>query len=732
MDVLVLLARNAGDVVERDTIAGEVWGGRYVSDDPLSKCITELRRVLGDSAREPSYIQTVHKRGYRLIAIVVPSTNNAESSSLKSSSARIAGLAVVVLIAIGIAIFGNDFFQDGREQPDVFEPALHSIAVLPFNDMSTEGDSEAFADGVSEVLIHQLSQVRDLRVIARNSSFTFKGRNTDIREIGRALNVATVLEGSVQKADGKLRISAQLIDAHTGAHIWSKIYDREDAAIFAIQDEIARAVTTEVKSVALANDNDVASFSATANLGAYELYLLGQSKASGLAAADAVTLFEQAIERDPKFALAYAGLADALWQTVQVRDPAFPTKASIERARLAADRALDLGPDLAAGYASQMLLAIHDRDFDSVENWFQLAVSKNPGHAEAYVRYGDALQRSGRLLMDESRLDHAQVVYEQAAVLDPLNARLKQRLASLAHMRGDAEAINQAKTAYRTAMSKSEAAIVLDSLAEISADRGNLDQAIAYLRIASELSARETGTHNLGLAANYLQLQDYENSQYWLDRVPRPLDFYGLLQLAMFYRDSGQLDRFEATINAAADGTGNNHSLSQAEGEMFALSLSGIPLNCERVFELSGRMDLDRARSRFIPYPDMLLSICHLRVGNEEKALEHQQTVSRIVERLEQFEDADAFLLFMIAGAKALEGDRSGALDYLEHSYDRGACFVSIIKKDPFIAVLRDEDRYQSIISEFENNAEGMRRRVFQAKSNNDWYSLVDIELREW
>lgn len=730
MDVLVFLVSQAGEVVERDAIATKVWGGRYVSDDPLSRCIADLRRILGDSARESSYIETIHKRGYRLVAPVSFARAVKKPRATGQLSARSPLLAVAVVVSI-VAAAGVLILLRSGQAPSV-DAAPRSIAVLPFEDLSDSGENEAFADGLSEILIHQLAQQNDLQVIAKNSSFAFKGQNVDVRVVGRTLITANLLEGSVQRLDGKFRITAQLIDAKSGVHIWSKIYEPSASNQFAVQDEIARQVTAEVGHSLLGSDRSASSLIATRELEAYELYLLGRQKAAGPKAIEAVALFQQAIARDPTFSLAYAGLADALWQTVRNKDASNTTAATIEQARKMAARAVELGPNLAEGYASQLLLASYDQDLESVEKWYEMAVSRNAGHAPAYIRYGDSLQRSGWLLLDESLLDQASVVFKHAATLDPLNARLKQRIAELSHLRGDAEAISQAQEGYRTARSRSEAAIALNTLARISADRGSLDQAIAYLQIGSDVGEHETGMLSLELASNYLQLKDYSKAQTLLDRVPRPLDWMGMLQLAMLLQETEQLDELEVMLEAVIQGSDENYGLSSSEGEAFALVMSGSPLNCQRVFELSERVNVGGMRGAHIPTADILLSVCHKRASNMNSAMEHQQFAVEVAEKLEEFEGRDAFTLYAIAAVKSLAGDRDSALDYLEFSYDRGACFMGVIERDPTLVGLHEDFRYQSLLSEFRANIERMRRNVYRAEASNDWYSLVAIESRSW
>ncbi|MGI9294452.1 MAG: winged helix-turn-helix domain-containing protein [Pseudomonadales bacterium] len=217
MDVLLCLARAAGEVATREEILNSVWQGLVVTDEVLTRCISELRTLLGDTGRERRYVRTVPKRGYALVApLETPGTFPVKTSRPKPSDANYAA-------------------------------ADHSIAVLPFADMSPAQDNEYFSDGLTEELTNALTQIKQLRVAARTSTFSLKGQNADIKTIGDKLNVRHILEGSVRMADDKLRISAQLVNVEDGFQLWSESFSRELRDIFAIQEEVAFAVASKLK-----------------------------------------------------------------------------------------------------------------------------------------------------------------------------------------------------------------------------------------------------------------------------------------------------------------------------------------------------------------------------------------------------------------------------------------------------------------------------------------------------
>ncbi len=238
-----------------------------------------------------------------------------------------------------------------------------SIAVLPFADMSPEGDQAYFSDGLSEELLNQLAQISDLRVIARTSSFAFRGQGADVRTIGQTLGAGHVLEGSVRKAGDQLRITAQLIDAADGAHVWSRTYDRRLEDVFAIQEEIALAVA-DALSVTLGLGSRRIDVGGTTNFAAYENYLRGEAALaeSGRAATTAaVEAYERAVEIDPEFALAWFALAEAMTFMQTADSP--NTETYTRRRRDAIARGLEVAPNLPEAHFAHMLQLLDERDW---------------------------------------------------------------------------------------------------------------------------------------------------------------------------------------------------------------------------------------------------------------------------------------------------------------------------------------------------------------------------------
>jgi len=265
-----------------------------------------------------------------------------------------------------------------------------SIAVLPFSDMSADGDQEFFCDGISEEIINALTKVESLRVVARTSAFAFKGRHEDIREIGRSLNVTSVLEGSVRKSGSLLRVTAQLINVSDGFHIWSERFDRRMEDVFAVQDEIAQSIV-EVLKVKLAHKPDTFVRRYTANVDAYTLYLKGRfywNKRSEEGLQRGREYFEKAIAEDPGYALAYAGLADT-FNLLGFYGIAPPTDA-FPKAQAAAQKALELDESMAEAYTSLGFSCMfYDWDWPGAERAFLRAIELNPDYPTALHWYAE-------------------------------------------------------------------------------------------------------------------------------------------------------------------------------------------------------------------------------------------------------------------------------------------------------------------------------------------------------
>ncbi|MDJ0751482.1 MAG: winged helix-turn-helix domain-containing protein [Woeseiaceae bacterium] len=317
MAVLCKLATHPERVVSRNDVLDAIWPNGDVSDDVLTHAIVELRKAFGDSAKDSRIIETIPRKGVRLIPKIEPIIEQHREPP-RSRSRRRAIIAAAPAVVILVIAMAWSFVETDRGSNDLFgiQAAEHedmkAIAVLPFVDMSPSGDKEFIADGLTEELINRLTQIEELLVTGRTSSFFFKNRNEDLREIGRQLSVQYILEGSVRSVDTDLRITAQLIDVNSGFHMWSRSFDAQSEDIFEIQSAISESVA-EALSVELGLAPYADMQGGTTNYAAYEAAIRGDSYFHQLneeALDRALAEYNEAVRIDPEFAFAWIRIAN--------------------------------------------------------------------------------------------------------------------------------------------------------------------------------------------------------------------------------------------------------------------------------------------------------------------------------------------------------------------------------------------------------------------------------------
>jgi serine/threonine-protein kinase len=321
--------------------------------------------------------------------------------------AGMAFLLLLLIVAISLKLLRRTETKAG--------PA--SIAVLPFVNMSADAEKEYFSDGMTEELINALAKLKELNVVARTSVFQYKGKAYDIRKIGEQLNVSTVLEGSVRQAGEKMRITTQLINVADGYHLWSETFDESDTQdVFGIQDAIARAIVDKLEIALVSNPEGKLVIPPTGNLEAYDLYLKGRffwNKRSSEGLQQGLQYFAQAIEKDPAYALAYAGLADSY---VLLGQFAFlPPQEAFPKASAVAQKALEINDQLAEAHNSLAFAKeLYEWDWPTAEREFKRALALNPNYATAYQWYAEYLAAM-------NRFNEALVAIERARELDPFS-----------------------------------------------------------------------------------------------------------------------------------------------------------------------------------------------------------------------------------------------------------------------------------------------------------------------
>jgi adenylate cyclase len=348
--VLKVLVSHAGQPVSKEDLFASVWQGTVVSDDALTSCIRELRSALADDAKQPRFIETRHRRGYRFVA------------RLSEPAAKHA-----------------------IEAPA--PPDLAAIAVLPFTDMSPGRDQDHICEGLAEELINALTNVDGLRVAARTASFQFRGAGADVREVGRRLGVGTLLEGSVRKAGDRLRITVQLVEVTTGYHRWSQRFDRMLDDIFAVQDEIAEHVATSLRGDVLSRREKDALLRPKTSVEAYEYYLRGRQHVPRMTQPElerSREMFERAIALAADYGPAWAGLA-AVHATLYEWFGA--NEDDLVRAERASHRALELAAGLAEAHVARGCALSLSRRYDEAGREFEEAIRLNPNLFDAYYYF---------------------------------------------------------------------------------------------------------------------------------------------------------------------------------------------------------------------------------------------------------------------------------------------------------------------------------------------------------
>lgn len=583
MQLLICLARHAGEVLSVDQLLDRVWSGVVVTPDSVYQSVASLRRTLGDDAKEPTYIANIPRLGYRLVAPVGPwdevsefvvhhpptpgpkpgvETSEWSKGSAPRRWAAIGFLAAIILILAYYAIDGRWLstpIDSARTSSTVATATLaisnpipeKSIAVVPFADLSEKKDQDYFADGMTDEIIYRLAKVPDLRVPARTSSFYFKGKATKISDIATQLGVAHVLEGSIRRSGERVRVIAQLVRADNGYQIWSQSYDRDSRDLFAVQDEIAASVAEAMK-ISLTGAT-LTRAGSTHNLEAYQLYLQAQSSvtldASEGSIKSAQAKLRQAVKLDPNFGLAWTLLASMSIALVDNSDLA--PAVGYEEARRLARHAIELDQGLAEPHAVlAYVYRTQDWNWTGAETELHLALSADPSDPVS-------LMFDGLLAITLGQLDKADRQLRAAVFRDPLFNYANFNLGQVLYLQGR---YGEAETAWRrlseispgfkytrpylakALLAQGKAPDALATLQQMSDDDPDkLDYLPIMLfangrRVEADIAlqtliAQRAGTDAVDIAAAYAYRNDKELALQWFERAYAQRD-PGLLEVA--------------------------------------------------------------------------------------------------------------------------------------------------------------------------------------------------------
>lgn len=439
-EILAALLERPGQLISREELREKLWpGDTFVDfDHGLNNAMNRLREALGDTAESPRYIETLPRRGYRLIAPaqvaaprksgiqstinaseeegVLPRPETAPSVFQPQAPFRLRRLRLWVAGA-GIAGALILWVYLGRQRPMGAKAAgrIQSIAVLPLENLSGDPSQEYFADGMTDALITDLAQISSLRVISRTSSAQYKQTHKPLPQIGRELNVDAVVEGAVVRSGARVRIDAQLIRADTDQHLWARSYEGDLSQVLALQSAVAKAISSEVRAKLTPEEQARLRGQQTINPEAYELYLRGNyflDKRTREGMEKALAYYQQATEKDSSSALAFSGLADAY--SLLSGFGFLPAKEADPKGKAAAEKAVAIDGSCAEALTA---LAAFTDDPAKTESLYRQAIDVNPSYALAHHWYA-------RFLSENKRYDEALAQIGQARSLDPLSVRI--------------------------------------------------------------------------------------------------------------------------------------------------------------------------------------------------------------------------------------------------------------------------------------------------------------------
>jgi len=431
--VLLLLAEHAGQTVTREEIQQFLWGDNTFVDFErgINFCINQIRTALGDDAEMPRYVETLPRRGYRFIAPVMTDTAvgaspvvesiarqptdqglHATAAPLRAGATTRKRRSLLGVLGLVVAIAAVIGWQRYTQHTI---PRIHSLGVLPFENLSGDPAQDYFADGMTEALITELGKISAVRVISRQSMMQYKGTKKSAQQIAQELNVEAIVEGSVLRVGDRVRTTAQLIAVRPERHLWANSYDRELRDVLALDNEMARAVAKEIKVTLTPEDEARLGRARTVNPAAHEAYLQGHyllDRRTKAGVDKALGYFQQAIELDPTYASAYAGLAE-VFLVQGLYDPTHQMEL-LAKSQAASLKALELDDRLSTAHYTLAAQRLRVWNWSGAEVEYRRAIELNPGDATAHAWYSD-------LLITMGRMTEAEVEMQRAQELDPLS-----------------------------------------------------------------------------------------------------------------------------------------------------------------------------------------------------------------------------------------------------------------------------------------------------------------------
>jgi TolB-like protein/Flp pilus assembly protein TadD len=646
-----------------------------------------------------------------------------ESILTRAQNTLLFSMMMLGVFGLGYGFYGyySNVFTSGSpveiqslaSQQREFVAPQNSIAVLPFADLSEDSSQGYFSDGIAEEILNVLAKIKGLHVAARTSSFAFREPDKDIREIGRLLNVSTVLEGSIRKSGDRIRLTAQLINVEDGYHIWSNSYDRELDDVFAIQDEVASAIASALVDSFAGLEQKPAS--RTRNLAAFEAYRTGRLhwwRRSPDELQKAITLFAKAVEHDPTFAPAYAGMADS-WLLLAMYGNLTYMK-STERAMPMIEKALEIDPESSEAFAALGLARWHIGQKDAAESALRQSIKLNDDYIPAYLWLGG-------LLGDLGRLPEQRQVLQQAMLIDPLNELLAINVAGNLSSQGDYEA---GKELLQNLVSlRPDSASLLRTMSGHAIKSGELVEGWQYANRSYDLEP-ESPVVIETLAWAWLSVGAYDKAErLLLDGLEIAGDNSGLQSSYFFLLiKQGRLEKAERLLS---EQFGNSiEDLPEQQQQYYYYQKGMISLVAKdwdaarNYFENAIRDDSDQAwDGKQVEYATFL-SALHFAAGNTVLAEQRLSSAERSVRRARVNGVDNAGIYYTESSIHALRGDLRAALDSLQMAYDRGFRSVWMLDIDYRLESLHDDPQFASIKQQIEKD-------IVQARAQVDSFAVA-------
>lgn len=723
-DLLLALVGAAPNVVSLEALMQQVWPNLVVSPETVSQRVKLLRDALGDDPREPRYIAGLRGRGYRLmvpVTRVVPPPAIEEvqeapalpaeavpraSLSVRRRRTVAAVLAALALIVIAAGVIWLRMDSSSRDAskppPSVTVSALpgRTVAVLPFENLSSKAGDEFMALGIAEGVLHRLSNIKDLTLIARTSSFALRSQPADARDIGLKLNARYLVEGSVQRAGERLRVTAQLIDATTGVHVWSLRFDRTIDDIFEVEDEISQSVARALE-VSLGEDEHPFGRYGTE---AYLAFLEGRALMMSRKLADAelaIERFSRALELAPQSALAHAALAEAHIFLAVLTLPAVPDRESIAALEAKAEpllaRALQLDSSLGEAYVWRAWLKANKGDTTGAWADYEKGIALSPNYAPGLQQYAEEL--IGLNMRETEALN----LIERARKADPLYPRSHYYKGLLMLDEGS---LAEAETLFlQTLRVAPDYYPALHRLGTIRESMGRYAEAVRYSERAVASEPHTVWVREM-LSMLYLELNDPEAARYLIAELPdAPREAW--IPICLYEKD---VERIRDILRAVGieDLSGNDWPDPYVVRAIRDLALASGDLRARRLMrDLAKKWDPtigDAKPGEAIWQGDFILVAAQWRksIGERRSADASARAV------LDELDPENAVALAMLGGNDAA----LAALGDLPGWYD--------LDREPAFAALRADPRFRALAAKTQEHVSAQRKLLEQMRARGE------------